>query len=589
MNSPRLLFLPLFLSLSLDLYAETYGPISVQEIQLAENRADATSHGYVEYRFRVTNRDSKQHHVALRLSKARGFGYAGPSLVQTTNAVTVPPNTSVIVPLLQPVVKMVDNAGVSVTIDGRLQREPTQFSPAFAHLSLRHKSSDTVNAFVSQKVPVTDIRDKISRQTGSEDINCWSANAPVSEWSENWLAYTRFDGVLLTSDEWRNLQDQSPGILKALRKYTEAGGCLCIVGYDWTPPKEWTPIDNAKGKYSAGFGEVRVVPDSPHEAAPYIDPLRELLFEQAKPWGSAISSSHEATGSMSGIETMLVALPVIKSYGTPVKMIMVLIVVFAVFIGPVNIYVLELMKRRIWLLWTVPVTSLVFSAFVLGINVVQEGFLWQSSSKTTTILDQRTGEATTVGHIGFYSTLTPRGGIMFDADTEVTACFERDTYGPTRSLEFDIVGGGRQQFSRGWIGARTPSYFAIRKAQSQRKERIEFNWNTSPPTASNGLGVDIKVLQVCSPDGKTYEINNLEAGQQMPLTAKLFESKKEPEKELRNFFLRTIRDGPTPGLSAKMLTNGTYLAQIDTWNPFVECGIEGMKSYKNSTTVYGAF
>ncbi len=621
----RLLVLPLFLlGLSLNLLrAETYGPISVQDIPLAENRSDETVHGYVEYRFRVTNRDSKPHHVALQILENDHGSSA--NLTRSTNEVDVPPGTGVTLSLLQPPVNMSSSGRVQVRIDGRLQKDPTTFANVANHiLPYSRRSNETANVFVSQLVPA-DMRDLIrtgvssttsssgpssalpatppfshSPSSSSPEVNCWLANAPVGEWSENWLAYSRFDGVVLTSGEWKDLKDQFSSISAALRKYVEVGGVLCIVGKDWTPPKEWVLSGDPQKRF-AQFGTVSVIEGTTDKAKPEIDPLRDLLFEQVKPWENALNLSSRGgrfshglmagAGSMGGGDTTLKALPVIESYGVPVKLIMILIVVFAVLIGPVNIYVLSLINRRIWLLWTGPVTSLIASILVLGVNFVQEGFLKQSSSKTTTILDQRTGEATTIGYLGFYSTLTPRGGIVFDADTEATACFNRG-YGESRSVDLEIVGGGNQHFSRGWINARVPAYFAIRKAQSHRKERIVFDWTASPPTATNGLGVDVKSLIVRSPKGETYRVEGLKTGLKTPLAAALSTGEPpDPGAELQTLLRQTIQNGPTsPSFNpAKILTNGSYLMEIDAWNPFVEHGIERMNPYQNATTVYGIF
>ncbi len=626
MKSLRILCLAfVFLAISSQVRAESYGSVSVQEIPLAENRADETVHGYVEYRFRITNRDKKPHHVAIQIPSGFTGGSSSPTLVRSTNEADVPAESSATISLLQPVVAMQSGNGAQIIIDGRYQQNPTSFTVVNSHISAySRRSNETANAFASQRVPA-DMRDLIrtgvakpptmssapspshgsSGMSGPAEVNCWLANAPVGEWSENWLAYTRFDGVILTSGEWKELSDEFPQVLAALKKYTEAGGMLSIVGTDWSAPKEWTSRNFKKTKFDAGFGTVTAIDKDTAKAKPDIDPLRDQLLERVKPWESAMDITSRggrsyrgagaATGSMTGGETTLRALPVVESYGVPVKLIMILIVVFAILIGPVNIYVLSALKRRIWLLWTVPVTSLVASILVLGVNFVQEGFIRQSSSMTTTILDQRQGEATTIGYVGFYATLTPRGGIVFDPETEVTACMNRG-YGDSRSLELNVVGGGSQHFSRGWINARVPAYFAIRKAQSHRKERLTFDWTVSPPTATNGLGVDVDALVVQSPKGETFRIEGLRAGQKMPLVATTLPtgaptSPKGPGSELQGLLSRTIQGGPQSSAlePGKTLFPGSYIAEIKTWNPFVERGVDRMKPYRNSTTIYGIF
>ncbi len=53
-----------------------------------------------------------------------------------------------------------------------------------------------------------------------------------------------------------------------------------------------------------------------------------------------------------------VKFPVIEDIGIPVKGLFLLMLLFVLAIGPINLMVLARKKRRIWLLWTTPVISL---------------------------------------------------------------------------------------------------------------------------------------------------------------------------------------------------------------------------------------
>jgi hypothetical protein len=410
----------------------------------------------------------------------------------------------------------------------------------------------------------------------------------------------------MTDSEWNEIQEQHAGIFDALKKYTEAGGILGVVGSNARIPQQWLP-DNNSGqtstqnpaqKYLAVLGLVYVFDKNTDTAKPAIEPFRETVLNQSRLWRGLTGDRHYGLHSfpptmVSDGTTLLSNLPVVANYGINMKLIMVLIIVFAVLIGPVNIYVLSLVKRRIWLMWTVPLTSLVASMLVLGVSLCQEGFLRQSSSATYTILDQQREEAVTFGFVGFYSTLTPRG-IIFAPETEATACLERG-YGNAKSLELSILAGGNQWLARGWISARIPAYFVVRKAQSQRKERITFNWTTDSPTAANGLGVDIKELHVCSPKGELLTAHNIKAGEKVPLAKDTINvsqpfSKISTFHELRRSYLHIIPSGTLdPLLPPNCIPAGSYLAEIDAWNPFVEEGIDRTTPYQNKTIIFGLF
>src|SRR5262249_8531219 len=118
--------------------------------------------------------------------------------------------------------------------------------------------------------------------------------------------------------------------------------------------------------------------------------------------------------------TAAAVFPVVDDQGIPARGLFVVMLLFAVVIGPVNIYVLSRHQRRIWMFWTVPVISALTSAGVLGYMSLSEG--WQSHERTQgiTFLDQASGRAATLGMVGYYTPLVPRDGLHFGPDTELT-------------------------------------------------------------------------------------------------------------------------------------------------------------------------
>lgn len=614
---------------STNLSAAMFGPISVDEIQMAENRGDRTAHGYVEYRFRVINRDSRARRVDLVMPRNSGGYSMQAMLTRSTSGTEIPAGATATIRLLQPPIAISGSNEIGVSIDGRMQRDGASFTPVASHIQgYAHRSNDIAHIFASQSVPA-ETRDLFRLEYGKAvtpaathgasvvassdpELVTWLANIPVEDWSDNWLAYTRFDCVAITPSDWTEMESRRPQVQAALRKYAEAGGMLCIAGTDWKAPTDWIVDPNDNRRYRAVFGQIYLLDNNLKGKEDQINPFREEVLKVAGLWrramGDPTRSPHHighafgGSGILSGDTSLLNSMPTLAHYGVSIKLIMILIIVFAVLIGPVNIYVLSLIKRRIWLLWTVPLTSLIASVLVLGASFLQEGFLRQSSSASFTVLDQRSEEATTIGFVGFYATLTPRG-IVFSPGTEATACLQRGYGGENRSLELNIIGGGNQFLSRGWIHARVPSYFALRKAESQRKERINFDWSGThsgdAATATNGLGVDVKRLVVRSPEGFLYEINEIKAGEKATLV-KIGDDSKKPEKFASLVRLDAdagsfLQSGPSAAsfgfdaLDRNRLPAGCYQAELDAWNPFVEPGIEGMTPYQNKTILYGIF
>ncbi len=410
------------------------------------------------------------------------------------------------------------------------------------------------------------------------------------------------------------MQDRYPEIFAAVRRFVESGGLLYVIGTEWTPPKEW---DKRGGEdvYHAVLGTAYITPSETAAVRKTLEPFRAAMFSRADSWTQAMQgagwSRHHGTtvsaGILGGSGDLLNDMRVLEHFGVPVKTIMVLILVFAILIGPVNIVVLSLMKRRIWLLWTVPATSVIASLFVYGADYLREGFLRQTSSHTITILDQRRQEALTFGFVGFYSTFTPGGGLAFDPTTEATCAYDRSqsSGASNRTFEMQMLPGGAQQFANGWVRARLPSYFAVRKAEPMRKERLDFNWEivegTPGPTVANSLGVDVDRLVVCGPNGTMYTASSVKAGEKVVLIPDTSGSSPATPSEGRTparFYeslipsYMNIRSWTSTGLGTVMterLPPGYYAVQVggDGRNPFLEKALDRASVYRHETVIYG--
>jgi hypothetical protein len=681
----------LFFTNGRGLQAENFGEIAIQEIPMTFTN-NQTQHGYIEYRFRVINKDAKAHRVGLEMPSQQ-FAGSAMALRRITNSIEVPPKSTAILRLLQPPVQL--SIGVNqaqAIIDGRYQRNLVTYREIhFEYNAGRHPADKNANVLTSNNVS-GNFRAKLQREVETEiaeiertrtgasetekeegtgksenqenkpddggvtpaaeeekavpevraskivpmtapvsvplpplqELVLWQSSVPVEEWSDHWLAYSRFDAVVIADSEWNELSEKHTKVHDALRKYTETGGILAVVGTHWSIPKEWVKNEKISNQYQAVLGFAYVFPKDidkidPYDKGQFVETLRIIgtfrnhALEYAKLWNDVLGVSSSgrhgvasAPSALSSDSILLHALPVVENYGVNVKLIMVLIVCFAVLIGPVNIYVLYLLKRRIWLIWTVPVTSLIASLLVFGASFLHEGLLRQASSATLTVIDQRREEAITFGYVGFYATLTPNA-IQFSGGTEAVACMNRHYYGyggTVKSLDFSIMPSGHQHLTHGWISARIPAYFAIRKAESQRKERVVFDWNAKPPAATNGLGVDIRSLHVRSPKGILYTANNIKAGQNAVLNANLvtpaavtqenlaeLSEKRQSwiQSHLRSSYFTSLPTGTINFSNDDDLPNCSYRAEIDVWNPFVENGIERTKPYQNKTVIVGFF
>ncbi|MDR2760968.1 MAG: hypothetical protein LBB88_00015 [Planctomycetaceae bacterium] len=616
-------------------FAVDYGKVTITEIQpfgMNSSSSVSSRHGYAEYRFLVQNRDtSASHRVKIEMTH-QTMGASAASYL-TTDTIEVAAGSHVTLRLFQPPVK--DPWGVfdlNVYIDGRCQSDIA--SIASDHLIRRSSSSTGNDATVcfSQQTPAT-IRDFFERRstlppadaakkagggaatTGftlmppTQTIFAKYSNVPVEEWSDLWVAYSRFDCVVMTADEWGGLVTRKPAVINAIKRYVETGGMLVILGRKWEIPQEWESIfksgsdDSNDIERTIVCGKVFVLGQTDAEVANnagFFDNIIQQIDSAAKTETQRINLAQNdnvygrgygSGGGESTVSRMNNILPVIEKYGVNIKLILVLIIVFAVLIGPVNVFVLRSLNRRIWLIWTVPATSLIASFIVLIASFLSEGFLSQSSSATCTILDQRRGSAVTFGAIGYYSTFSP-GNFNFSTDTELTPFL--DNSGGT--LELRITSSGNQLLSGGgWILPRVPAYFSFRKNQMLQKLNVAFNWtDANKPTATNGLGVKIDLLVVCSSEGELFEVRDLEPGAQKVLTKAARPKSSFTEVAFYSKLRLNQQDALASGHFDSMLNNqelcpGSYSAVIKEANPFVEPGLPNMKPFTHKTIILGLY
>ncbi|MCL2348532.1 MAG: hypothetical protein FWC50_09775 [Planctomycetaceae bacterium] len=590
---------------------------------------DGTTHGYVEYRFRIHNRTDRPRRVTLSFSEEHNNWRT--SIVNASTTVTVEPNSQALATILQPPVPFTYSPRLKVDIDGR--REEMNFSATAHGYETRYgymsglmmtRGAGLAQVLISNRITANQ-RELIERGTlkpeGEENGEktgtgpviheygggrrtmtggtmpaepthiVWQSETPTSQWSDQWLGYTRFDCVVVNDSD---MTEMKPEVFRALRRYVEMGGMLVVLNAkNWKTPEQWISSgqNNGTTEYRALSGSVFLVADgtwtgTDDESA--VGELRNRMTKVSAMWAGTMAMTGKTPQSFES------SLPLGVSYQIPVRSLVVLVIFFTLLIGPVNLFVLGMLKRRVWLIWTIPLTSILASFTVLGVVVFSEGIKRPTSSKTVTILDQTRGEAYTSGIVGYYRTFSPPNGLLFSASTEVTPVL-----GETNGLALGLQTQGDQYLTQNWIRARIPAYFLLRKAASAN-QRISFEWGDKP-TAMNGLGVRLKDLTVCNSDGKLYHAASLAPGEKVELKAipggqvagehgfgeQEDNASDAPKVKFEAQAFGSLLDWvslPNP------LPRQTYRVTVDNApNPFLEPGIENMKSFTQKNTIFGIF
>jgi hypothetical protein len=521
-------------------------------------------------------------------------------------AVKVEPGEQVSVSLFQPNLSFeYGGANVGVEIDGRIVREPVPLpflrgadrywfrsnsTPGFFSRSILSSArlSNTLNAHAHKSAvgqPQTSPVTRFSLFRGTYKNQPYSyldvyvfREAPVESWSRHWLGYSSHDGVVLPAAE---LQAAPPEVIAALWQYVECGGSLLIIGPARVPPnweKTRTTLDGLVS-YHPGFGQCLVTQETD---------IAKWEPEQWRPIALMWEQSARPLQDVQTADNANRRFPVVENLRIPVRSLFVVMLLFSVLIGPVNIYVLTRARRRIWLLWTVPGFSFLTCAGVAGFMLLSEGWQGQARIEGMTILDEAGQRASSVAWLGLYTPLPPGDGLHFHPDTELTPHLlprpnEYRSTGPPRTIDWT----SDQNLRSGWITARVPAHFLVRSNEKRQEHiRVEKEPDGSL-SAVNALGSPISALWVADADGKISTATTIPIDGKTALTPTLKQTTGNGARLREAFAQDWLKLVDT--LSAKpeeYLRPGCYIAVLDS-APFLQPGISSATHRASRSVVFG--
>jgi len=162
----------------------------------------------------------------------------------------------------------------------------------------------------------------------------------------------------------------------------------------------------------------------------------------------------------------------------PVRLFFVLILGFAVLVGPLSHFYLKRRRKQLLMLVTIPAFGLGFTALILGYGLFSEGFGIKGAQRSITLLDQRTQEALTYTSRTLFAGLSPNS-LEVDSDTYLfsvgavnqTTPYYMETAQTVGPIEADLDDGVR--LSGSILPSRTPTAICTVK-QGRARERLRF-------------------------------------------------------------------------------------------------------------------
>lgn len=260
------------------------------------------------------------------------------------------------------------------------------------------KSLDDVNEAMRQKLSATS-----SKGSGYRPEGGFAASFQASQLPSDWRAYTGFDALVLTPEEWLTL---SPGVTTAIRQWVILGGTLDLVVTGQPPEgimQALKPDRRDSNVERLGAGGIRLLgfraADSPQVTALSDASLKDsavwLLNRDGTPAaGTQTSGGKGASGfnglvgkygaSQAGMSNRQEAASgdFRKTAGLADALgirnfaawqVGVILLIFGILVGPVNLFYLAAPGRRHRLFFTTPLISLGASAVLIAVIMFQDG------------------------------------------------------------------------------------------------------------------------------------------------------------------------------------------------------------------------
>ncbi|MDY0170360.1 MAG: hypothetical protein RBS80_27695 [Thermoguttaceae bacterium] len=580
-------------------------------------------HGYVEFRVRLKNLGKEDRVIHLSYPRTRGRQIDHGAVV--TRTVRIAGAQEAVVSLYQPPVPVADER-LDVRVEGVANSKEIRVASLHGYRSYSRSDSPQSAVLLSRSVP----RDFPSTPQSEEDaetaepfenaaaattetqhseviaewevefdshlgvapsemdgttpspadrLALFRSELPVAQWSPNWLGYSCYDAIVCSEKE---AVEMPPAVRLAVRRFVECGGMLLIHGRNVPAAFSEGGVPDGQGGCYVGMGHVLATLDG--EKTDWNATYQKLLDTSIH-----VYCPEERPANLLDL--------LVAEATVPVRGLFLLVLVFGVVIGPANLWLLSRYRRRIWLWWNVPAISAVTCLLVFGYSLASDGVAARGKTATLTLLNQQCRRATTIGYVSYYSPLAP-GGLRFSTDTDATLLetassnwrHYRHWERPAGLCYLDWTHD--QHLTSGWMKARVPAYFQVRKNADGRERLTVEPQPDGSMKVLNALGADVKRLYLADAAGRVFHGSDIPAGAERTLAAMAGATLAEDNPaRMRAIFtnanwlgrFQEIEQSQDP---AALLAPGCYIACLDR-SPFVESPLAAAAPEHTVAIVYG--
>ena len=338
--------------------------------------------GYMPVKVEVENQESRAYGFQFSFTSSQGY-YRSNAEVSSRFGLTVESGKSASTVYLVPLSAKSNRSGYGGSPSLRMEASAAGLSSQFGSMnsSLDSDLPSTAISTVAARLDWDDVENSFSGKSRSGSGGSgFSARFEPANLPTDWLGYSGFDSLVITQAEWGAVS----GIArKALLDWVRMGGNLIVLST--TEAGTLADLGLDESKEETGLGKVTLIAGAtPNNVK---NPVKAFNLET--PGGTNLSVQLDYSSGWS-----LQALMGERSFN--VGQIVLILIVFAILVGPVNLFVLAKPGKRHRLFFTTPLISIAASLILAGLIVVQDGFGGSGVRNTLTLLDNNNNQAITI-------------------------------------------------------------------------------------------------------------------------------------------------------------------------------------------------
>ncbi|MFD0892019.1 hypothetical protein KBB96_11380 [Luteolibacter ambystomatis] len=356
--APLLLALAASASAQEQLIREVTDPKTDTHVEITSLFSEPPSHGYLPVRVTIANRLESNRSVTVSFECNTNGSYRDEGSKMTSSFTFDAPaekssDHDILVPLPTAIGGRGTGTSVKTTLSGTLGNSSHTLSGEFAE--------NQPGVLMGEKLYTANALD-LSKEAGSHLSTyrgsvTFASRFDARRMPDDWRAYSGYDHVIMTDDEWTTC---SPGAKTALLAWIRLGGHLRIYTSTGTATGLNLPVDTS-------FGSVKVEKTS--GGALKLDAPAVVNAILAKgPRSSQLESINNDYNARWPLQDDF------GKVGFNYAVFIVILIAFGVVVGPVNLFVFAKTGRRHRLFITTPLISLAASLLLVILILLQDGF-----------------------------------------------------------------------------------------------------------------------------------------------------------------------------------------------------------------------